>query len=146
MLMPGPGGPYQITFQPSPLRQMIEQVRPKNIQLPPIKKVTETLGALGTIARQFLIRSANPEKSRPETFAAEANVPLASNSNYNNYYDDLFPAATSNINSSSYSSSSSASSTQLLGAHPLAVNPETDEQLLSALYTLGRNVLGQVRN
>ncbi len=35
MLMPGPGGPYHITFQASPLRQIMEQVRPKHIQLPP---------------------------------------------------------------------------------------------------------------
>lgn len=142
MLMPGPGGPYHITFQASPLRQIMEQVRPKHIQLPPMRKVTETLGALGTLARQFLIRSAAPEKDTPDSLAGLHSAYTSSN-NGDDSYHDLFSSATSNINASY--AAPTTSNAQLFGAHPLKVTPENDEQLLSALYTLGRNVLGQVR-
>lgn len=140
MLMPGPGGPYQITFQQSPLRTMIEQVRPKNIQLPPMRKVTETLGALGTLARQFLIRSSSPERTNLDAAASDSHPAFTSSSNSHINYD-LFPAASTNNFSTALTTN-----TYSPGSPPLKVNPEEDEQLLSALYTLGRNVLGQVRN
>lgn len=140
MLMSAPGGPYQITFQPPPIRHIMEQVRPKHIQLPPMKRVTETLGALGTIAAQFLIRRSTSPGSKHDDSAISSSSLSSSPTNYH----DLFPAATSH-NYTGLTTGSSQNHFQFASPHPPKLKPEEDEQLLSALYTLGRNVLGQVR-
>jgi len=142
MLMPGPGGPYHVTFQASPIQHMMDQVRPRHIQLPPMQKVTETLGALGTIARQFLRRNTGSEQKQDSSSTTAISSLISSSSSSNSHHDhddDLYPAATSS-NANTYNNRP-----QAFSSHPLKIKPEDDEQLLSALYTLGRNVLGQVR-
>ncbi|ODM97169.1 Proclotting enzyme [Orchesella cincta] len=136
MMMPGPGGPYHVTFQASPIQQIMDQVRPRHIQLPPMQKVTETLGALGTIARQFLRRNTGSEQKGDSSEAAiSTSLISSSSSSSHHHHHDLFPAATS--------SNANYNQPQVFSTHPLKIKPEEDEQLLSALYTLGRNVLGQ---
>jgi len=80
-----------------------------------MSKVSETLGALNVLGRYFLKKTVTPSYAVNEDGSVE---------------DDLSPAQ--------------SLSDKVVSSPPLHVPPEKDEQLGDALYTLGRNVLGQV--
>jgi len=89
-------------------------------------KVSETLGALNVLGRYFLQKTATTQVG-PATQGPVIQM-------QESLEEDLIQAPTT-------------MNDRVVSSPPLlTVPPEQDEQLGSALYTLGRNVLGQVVN
>jgi len=104
--------------------------------LPPMKKVSETLGALGTLARHFIRKS-----------SGIADEKVGSSSSPKQPEDEILEDGQSPVASASTKSeqtSSNPSPALGLSSHMFTIHPEKDEELRRALYTLGNNVLGEV--
>jgi len=102
----------------SPYRLM-SGMRPKHISLPSMQRVSETIGALGTLARRFLT-SSSPQAIPDEPQSKSEEVKI------------LSTAASNTV------------SQKAEAPVEFKVKPEDDPELNAALYTLSRNVLGQV--
>lgn len=124
--------------------------QPKHFNLPPLSKISETMEAIGTLGRYILKKTRSPSSSSSSSqYYFNGHVGEAqqfSNSKISN--NDHGPTTTQDL----YTSSSNQQQTKI-NAPPsqqppstsslLTINPEEDGELSDALYTLGRNVLGQ---
>lgn len=100
----------------------------KKLSLPSMSRVTETLGALGTLARRFLRGPGIEAESKSEDISQSPTHPTI-----------LMGGSDSHL--------STASSNRVNVTTPVfKVRPEDDPELNQALYTLSRNVLGQVNS
>jgi hypothetical protein len=110
-------GQPQIQMSMSSPYRFMSGMQPKAISLPSMQKVSETIGALGMLARRFL-RNSSPSA-----------IPDAE-SKSEGLLQQQPTAAASNVASA---------------VVEFKVKPEDDPELNAALYTLSRNVLGKVR-
>lgn len=95
----------------------------KRLSLPSMSRVSETLGALGTLARRFLRGPGIEAESKSEE-DYPSTTPITSSSH-------LLPMSSNRVNVSS---------------SLFKIRPEDDPELSQALYTLSRHVLGPVSN
>jgi hypothetical protein len=114
-----------------------------------MSKVSETLGALNFLGRYILKKSKSPVPGPTQEAPYRPNY-VGHDSNYHGggYYG-LPPVAGSGSHSHEASKEDlvvAPSEAENVASPVLTVKPEEDAQLGNALYTLGRNVLGQVRD
>ena len=132
------------------LQRMGLNYQPRHFSLPPMSKVSETLGALNFLGRYILKRTKSPSPPPPKPNYSNNYYSHSPNNDYlgGGYYP--LPPAPTTISSEEAASTEdlivAPSETDKVSSPVLTVKPEEDAQLGNALYTLGRNVLGQVRN
>ena len=91
-----------------------------------MSKVSETLGALNSLGRYFLRKSNSVDRIEATTTTTEN------------------PGSESEESDEDYIRAESSHHEEKISRPPLTVDPAEDKELGSALYTLGRNVLGKV--
>ena len=126
-----PNNPF-FSYRPPSISLPQFSYQPRHFSLPSLPsmtKVSETLGALNSLGRYFLQKTNSANSA--ERFAIPTTERPVNESEEDSDEDDIPAAASTHY--------------EKISNPPLVVDPAQDKELGTALYTLGRNVLGKVR-